>query len=79
MMVSDGLHVFYHHKPGGTPLNVRGEPFRFGGLQPTGPLPRQINFPLIQGAYKHTLKIVASGDTQTYSNNEVGYLRGNLA
>ena len=70
---------FYHHKPEGTPLNVRGEPFRFGGLQPTGALPRQINFPLVKGPYKHTFKIVVSGDTQTYSNNEVGYLRDSLA
>jgi C terminal of Calcineurin-like phosphoesterase/N terminal of Calcineurin-like phosphoesterase/Calcineurin-like phosphoesterase len=70
---------FYHHKPNGSPANVRGEPFRFRGLAPTGPLPRLINFPLIKGKYNHTFKIVVSGDTQTYSNNEVGYLRDSLA
>jgi hypothetical protein len=69
----------YIHKPGGSPPNVRGEGFRFGGLAPTGPLPSQINFPLIAGDdKKHAFKIVVSGDTQTYSNNEIGYLRDTL-
>jgi hypothetical protein len=73
----------YIHKPAGSPPNVRGEGFRFGGLAPTGPLPSQINFPLIAGDDKGNFKespfkIVVSGDTQTYSNNEIGYLRDTL-
>jgi hypothetical protein len=73
----------YMHKPAGSPPNVRGQPFRFGGLDPTGPLPSQINFPLIEGDDKRNFKedpfaMVVSGDTQTYSNNEVGYLRDTL-
>ena len=87
----------YIHKPAGSPPNVRGETFRFGGLAPTGPLPSQINFPLIKGTKqhneehddkrdkerhkkrnKHQFKIIVSGDTQTYSNNEIGYLRDTL-
>jgi hypothetical protein len=70
---------FYVHKPHGSPLNVRGEPFRFGGLEPTGPLPRQINFPLIKGVNKYRFKVAISGDTQPYSNVEVGYVRDTLA
>ena len=70
---------FYHHKPNGSPPNVRGESFRFGGLEPTGPLPWRINFPLIRSKKKLKFKIVVSGDTQTYSNNELGYLRDTLA
>jgi hypothetical protein len=69
----------YVHKPDGSPLNVRGEPFRFGGLDPTGPLPWRINFPLIKGENKYRFKIVVSGDTQAYSNTELGYLRDTLA
>lgn len=78
----DEYHVpqfFYHHKPAGSPDNVRGEPFRFGGLAPTGPLPRRINFPLIKGEDKYRFKVVVSGDTQPYSNTEVGYVRDTLA
>jgi hypothetical protein len=70
---------FYHHKPDGSPANVRGEKFRFGGLEPTGPLPKQINFPLIKSKPKKNFRIAVSGDTQPYSNNEVGYVRDTLA
>jgi hypothetical protein len=68
----------YIHKPAGSPPNVRGAAFRFGGLEPTGLLPSRINFPLIKGKYQHQFKMVVSGDTQTYSNNEIGYLRDTL-
>lgn len=34
---------FSHHKPEGTP-----EPLRYGGQEPTGPLPQAINFPMIR-------------------------------
>ncbi len=70
---------FYIHKPEGSPLNVRGETFRFGGLEPTGPLPGEINFPLVRGNFNKRFKIAVSGDTQPYSNNEVGYVRDTLA
>lgn len=76
----DNVPQFYYiHKPTGSPPNVRGEPFRFGGLEPTGPLPRRINFPLIKGENKYRFKIVVSGDTQPYSNVEVGYVRDTLS
>jgi hypothetical protein len=64
---------FYHHVPQGSP------PLRFGGLAPTGPLPRAINFPLLKTEVKNRFKVVVSGDTQPYSNNEIGYVRDTLA
>lgn len=70
---------FYHHKPIGSPPNVRGKQFRFGGLEPTGPLPSAIHFPLTKGQDKNRFKVVFSGDTQSYSNNQVGYVRDTLA
>ncbi|MGH8501545.1 MAG: calcineurin-like phosphoesterase C-terminal domain-containing protein [Gammaproteobacteria bacterium] len=70
---------FHHHKPGGSPPNVRGEAFRFGGLEPTGPLPETIDFPLIRGQDRSRFKVVVSGDPQPYSNTEVGYVRDTLA
>ena len=69
---------FYHHLPDGSPANVRGGAFRFGGLPPSGQLPERINFPLIRGKKKKRFKIVVSGDTQPYSNAEVGYVRDTI-
>lgn len=70
---------FYHHLPKGSPQNVRGESLRFGGLPATGPLPRQINFPLVKSETKNQFKVVVSGDTQPYSNNEIGYVRDTIS
>ncbi|MET0390141.1 MAG: calcineurin-like phosphoesterase family protein [Polyangiales bacterium] len=64
---------FYHHLPEGSPK------LRFGGLAATGPLPAAVNFPLSYTGSKNHFKIVVSGDTQPYSNNEVGYVRDTLA
>ena len=76
----DNVPQFYYvHKPQGSPLGIEGEPFRFGGLAPTGPLPNEINFPMIRTAPKPKFKIVVAGDTQAYSNTEIGYIRDTIA
>ena len=65
---------FYHHMPEGSP------PLRFGGLAPTGPLPETVNFPLARAKNKSKkFKMIVIGDTQPYSNTEVGYVRDTLA
>ncbi|MEZ5582758.1 MAG: metallophosphoesterase N-terminal domain-containing protein [Candidatus Competibacteraceae bacterium] len=75
----DNIPQFYYvHKPTGSPPNVRGEPFRFGGLPETGQLPAEINFPMVRTQRLRRFKIAISGDTQTYSNTEIGYLRDTL-
>lgn len=66
----------YHHLPAGSP------PLRFGGLSPTGNQPLYINFPLVPAesfGSADAFKCIVSGDTQPYSNNEVGYVRDTLA
>lgn len=60
----------YTHKPEGS----SGE-LRFGGLEPTGPLPEAINFPMVPVQSSDEFDCVISGDTQTYSSTEVGYMR----
>ena len=60
---------YYHHLPEGSP------PLRFGGLPPTGPLPQAVNFPLVEGADSDEVSCAIIGDTQTYSNREIGYVR----
>jgi hypothetical protein len=64
---------FYTHKPDGTP-----EPLRYGGLEPTGPLPEEINFPMIRTGVSEEFSCVMMGDTQPYSNTEVGYVRDSI-
>jgi len=62
---------FYTHKPGGT-----GYELRFGGLPDTGAAPEAVNFPLIRdGAAGAAFTCAVLADPQTYSNDEIGYLR----
>ena len=59
-------------------MSLHGRPFRFGGLPPTGPLPAEINFPLVETEDAQKFKVVVSGDPQTYSNTEISFLRDSL-
>ncbi len=59
----------YIHKVEGSP------PLRFGGIEPTGPLPQEINFPLIQDPVGDQFQCLVFGDPQPYSNRELGFVR----
>lgn len=61
---------FYVHKPGGTP-----EELRFGGLPDTGPAPGEVRFPLVRAEGGVRFRAAVIGDSQAYSNTEVGYFR----
>jgi len=61
---------FYVHKPGGSP-----EPLRFGGLPDTGPAPARVDFPLAAREENGTFGCAIVGDSQTYANREIGWLR----
>lgn len=62
---------FYVHKDGGT-----GYEMRFGGLPDTGPVPEQIHFPIIrEGAAGEQFACAILADPQTYSNEQIGWLR----
>lgn len=60
----------YQHKPNGSPKELR-----FGGLAPTGALPAAINFPLVRTDDQTRHRCAVLGDTQTYANQEISYLR----
>lgn len=60
---------YYIHKVEGSP------PLRFGGIEPTGPLPEVINFPLIEDGTGDQFECLIFGDAQPYSNREIGYVR----
>merc|ERR550525_432550 len=73
---------FYIHKPHGFSYeSYTNKTLLYGGLEPTGPMPRRINFPLIPYECKKDVayKVAVSGDPQTYSNTELGYFRDTLA
>lgn len=62
---------FHHvHKAAGSPAALR-----FGGLPAAGAPPRTVNFPLRRAAAAERFGCAIIGDSQTYSNTEIGYFR----
>ena len=67
---SDQVPQFnYVHKVAGSP------DLRFGGIEPTGPFPKAVNFPLIEDGVGDQFECLVFGDAQPYSNAEIGYVR----
>ena len=60
---------FYLHKPNGTPDN-----FKYKGVEPTGELPDEINFPLISEKSSNEFKMVVFGDPQPYNIEQVDFV-----
>lgn len=62
---------FYIHKEGGT-----GYEMRYNGLMATGLAPEQVHFPISRdGAAGDQFSCAVLADTQTYSNEQLGWLR----
>ena len=59
---------YYVHKPGGSPAS------RFPGVEPTGPLPATIDFPLRKQEEPDRFKAHFFGDTQSRNKKELGYM-----
>lgn len=59
---------YYVHKPKGSPAS------RFPGVEPTGPLPASIDFPLCRQDEPDTFKAHFFGDTQSRNETELGYM-----
>lgn len=58
---------YYIHKPGGSPE------LKYAGVAPTGPLPEEINFPLLAGDASEKFSMVVISDPQTYSIEQIDY------
>lgn len=58
---------YYIHKPSGSPE------LKFQGVDPTGSLPKKINFPLIKTRVNDDFNILVFGDPQPYTIQEVQY------
>lgn len=59
---------YYNHKPGGSPSG-----FRYKGVEPTGELPKSIDFPLILQEATDSFTALLFGDPQPYTEKEVEY------
>ena len=64
---------YYIHKPYGSPEN-----FTFKGVNATGPLPKNINFPLYTERGKSDFKMIVFGDPQPYNLEEVDFFSENI-
>lgn len=61
----------YNHLPEGSP------DLKYGGIDPTGPLPSAVNFPLVKSEETAAgeQSCIMAGDLQTYDRTEVEYAR----
>lgn len=60
---------YYIHKPEGSPAD-----FDFAGVEPTGPLPESVDFPLYRQAEPDKFRAILFGDTQSRDVTEVEYM-----
>ena len=72
MTAIDGQNIprfYYIHKPAGSP----DEEFKFKGVEPTGPLPDSIDFPLTPSADETNFEVIVMGDPQPDNIDDVSY------
>ncbi|MEM6377435.1 MAG: calcineurin-like phosphoesterase family protein [Bacteroidota bacterium] len=71
---AENLPQFYYlHKPNGYPSN-----YRYKGVEPTGPLPSEINFPLYPEKSFKNYKMVVFGDPQPYNIEQIDFLADDI-
>lgn len=67
---SNHLPRFYYiHKPAGSPKNLK-----FPGVEPTGPLPPSIDFPLYPADEPTAFDVIFFGDPQPRDQKEIDYI-----
>lgn len=59
----------YIHEPEGSP------DLRFGGVEPSGPLPASLDFPLIHGERAQSFTVAVYGDPQPRDRRELDFIR----
>jgi hypothetical protein len=64
---------YYIHQPAGSPTGMR-----YAGITPTGPLPEQINFPLIARAEPQQFEAILFADPQPQTQRELDYIRDDV-
>lgn len=61
---------YYIHQPDGSPPGMR-----YLGVEPTGPLPDEINFPLFRQQEPQRFEAILFSDTQPQTEAEIDYIR----
>ena len=64
---------YYIHQPAGSPAGMRYE-----GIAPTGPLPEQIDFPLIERQESSQFEAILFADPQPQTQRELDYIRDDV-
>lgn len=64
---------YYLHREAGS-----GEPLRYGGIAPTGPLPSSIDFALVPQAEPKRFRVVIMGDPQPFDREDVDHLTADI-
>ena len=64
---------YYIHQPKGSPPGLR-----YQGISPTGPLPEEINFPLLPRPEEKQFEALLFADTQPQTNRELDYIRDDI-
>ncbi len=65
---------YYIHKPAGSP----DDSFKYAGVDPTGPLPESIDFPLVSAPEPDDFTAILIGDPQPYTREEVRYFANDI-
>ncbi len=63
---------YYIHQPKGSPE------LKYGGLKPTGKLPKKLNFPLFKSDEPDTFEVIAFSDPQPRDHQEIDYIRDDV-
>ncbi len=66
---------YYRHYPKGTPEVAE---WKWPVIEPTGPLPKNIDFPLIEGIVPDTFKAMGFADPQTTTDEELDQMRKDM-
>ncbi len=64
---------YYIHQPNGSP-----EGLRYAGIEPTGPLPEEINFPIVERPEPNQFEAILFSDTQPQTDRELDYIRDDV-
>lgn len=64
---------YYIHQPNGSPSGLR-----YAGIEPTGPLPDEINFPVVERAEADQFEAILFADTQPMTDRELDYIRDDV-
>ena len=64
---------YYIHQPAGSPAGMR-----YDGIAPTGPLPKQIDFPLIERQESAQFEAILFADPQPQTQRELDYIRDDV-